>query len=66
MNSKSWKKLIQSRGRSFIFSTASPIPVVVAAHGKVWHSDSIINSLVVKKRGKRKKILLGNLHDTTH
>ncbi|XP_024461675.2 8-amino-7-oxononanoate synthase isoform X3 [Populus trichocarpa] len=31
--SKKWKQLIQSRGRSFIFSTSSPVPIVAAAHG---------------------------------
>lgn len=35
INSKRWKKLIQSRGRSFIFSTATPVPVVAAAYGKL-------------------------------
>ncbi|XP_015877955.2 8-amino-7-oxononanoate synthase isoform X1 [Ziziphus jujuba] len=30
--SKKWKQLIQSRGRSFIFSTASPVPIASAAH----------------------------------
>lgn len=34
MNSKIWKKLIQSRGRSFIFSTSAPVPVAAAALGK--------------------------------
>ena len=33
--SKRWKLLIQSRGRSFIFSTAAPVPVVAAAHGEL-------------------------------
>ncbi|XP_057414835.1 8-amino-7-oxononanoate synthase-like isoform X2 [Lotus japonicus] len=33
--SKSWKLLIQSRGRSFIFSTATPVPVAAAAHAAV-------------------------------
>ncbi|XP_047093833.1 8-amino-7-oxononanoate synthase isoform X1 [Lolium rigidum] len=27
-----WKRLIQSRGRSFIFSTALPVPVVASVH----------------------------------
>ncbi|KAL6291267.1 hypothetical protein ACE6H2_008777 [Prunus campanulata] len=31
INSKRWKQLIQSRGRSFIFSTATPIPISAAA-----------------------------------
>ncbi|KZV29688.1 2-amino-3-ketobutyrate coenzyme A ligase, mitochondrial [Dorcoceras hygrometricum] len=33
--SKKWKLLIQSRGRSFIFSTSSPVPVAAAAHAAV-------------------------------
>ncbi|KAM3682617.1 hypothetical protein ACJW30_12G085600 [Castanea mollissima] len=33
--SKSWKLIIQSRGRSFIFSTAMLVPDVVAAHAAV-------------------------------
>ncbi|CAN6698171.1 unnamed protein product [Malus baccata var. baccata] len=33
--SKSWKQLIQSRGLSFIFSTAMPIPIVAAVHAGV-------------------------------
>lgn len=35
LNSKKWKQLLQSRGRSFIFSTALPVPVAAAAHGIV-------------------------------
>ncbi|KAK7817853.1 8-amino-7-oxononanoate synthase [Quercus suber] len=35
MKSKSWKLIIQSRGHSFIFSTAMPVPDVVAAHAAV-------------------------------
>ncbi|MQL80249.1 hypothetical protein Taro_012699 [Colocasia esculenta] len=31
--STKWKQLIQSRGRSFIFSTAPPVPIVAAAYG---------------------------------
>lgn len=34
-SSKRWKLLIQSRGRSFIFSTAAPIPLIAAGHGRV-------------------------------
>ncbi|XP_065848406.1 8-amino-7-oxononanoate synthase-like [Euphorbia lathyris] len=33
--SKKWKKLIQTRGRSFVFSTSTPVPVVAAAHAAV-------------------------------
>ncbi|KAI3458321.1 hypothetical protein Pfo_014984 [Paulownia fortunei] len=34
--SKKWKLLIQSRGRSFIFSTSTPVPVAAAAHGLIF------------------------------
>ncbi|KAI5061102.1 hypothetical protein GOP47_0023607 [Adiantum capillus-veneris] len=33
--SRKWKQLIQSRGRSFVFSTALPVPVVAAAHAAI-------------------------------
>ncbi|WVZ57618.1 hypothetical protein U9M48_007980 [Paspalum notatum var. saurae] len=33
-----WKKLIQSRGRSFIFSTALPVPVVASVHAALYVS----------------------------
>ncbi|KAH6821742.1 biotin F [Perilla frutescens var. hirtella] len=33
--SKKWKLLIQSSGRSFIFSTSTPVPVAAAAHASV-------------------------------
>ncbi|KAG7986592.1 hypothetical protein I3843_03G089100 [Carya illinoinensis] len=33
--SKKWKQFIQSRGRSFIFSTAMPVPIAAAAHAAV-------------------------------
>ncbi|OAE21452.1 hypothetical protein AXG93_3506s1260 [Marchantia polymorpha subsp. ruderalis] len=33
--SRKWKQWIQSRGRSFIFSTALPIPVVTAAYAAI-------------------------------
>ncbi|KAL3677898.1 hypothetical protein R1sor_020854 [Riccia sorocarpa] len=33
--SRKWKEWIQSRGRSFIFSTALPIPVVAAAYAAI-------------------------------
>ncbi|PQM38963.1 hypothetical protein Pyn_38554 [Prunus yedoensis var. nudiflora] len=42
--SKRWKQLIQSRGRSFIFSTATPIPISAAARGKeTWRRREIWN-----------------------
>ena len=36
--SKRWKQLIQSRGRAFIFSTSTPVPIIAAAHGNFQHS----------------------------
>ncbi|CAA0834552.1 biotin F [Striga hermonthica] len=46
--SKKWKLLIQSRGRSFIFSTSTPVPVAAAAHAAIvvakeetWRRESI-------------------------
>lgn len=33
--SKKWKLLIQSRGRSFIFSTSTPVPIAAASHAAV-------------------------------
>ncbi|XP_010536547.1 PREDICTED: 8-amino-7-oxononanoate synthase [Tarenaya hassleriana] len=33
--SKRWKRLIQSRGRSFIFSTAIPVPMAAAAYAAI-------------------------------
>uniref|UniRef100_A0A2P2J849 Aminotransferase class I/classII large domain-containing protein n=1 Tax=Rhizophora mucronata TaxID=61149 RepID=A0A2P2J849_RHIMU len=48
--SKKWKQLILSRGRSFIFSTAAPVPVIAAAHAaavvaskEVWRRREIWN-----------------------
>lgn len=38
MNSKRWKQLVLSRGRSFIFSTAIPVPVVAATLGKDFYT----------------------------
>lgn len=40
--SRKWKQWIQSRGRSFIFSTALPIPVVTAAYGVYFISNTIM------------------------
>ncbi|XP_074285568.1 8-amino-7-oxononanoate synthase isoform X2 [Silene latifolia] len=34
--SKMWKQLIMSRGRSFIFSTAMPLPMAAAAHAAAF------------------------------
>ncbi|CAL9060958.1 unnamed protein product [Musa banksii] len=33
--SNKWKQLIQSRGRSFIFSTSLPVPIVAASHASL-------------------------------
>ncbi|QCD95451.1 8-amino-7-oxononanoate synthase isoform X2 [Vigna unguiculata] len=48
--SKKLKLLIQSRGRSFIFSTSAPVPVAAAAHAAVkvakletWRREAIWN-----------------------
>ncbi|KAG5033475.1 hypothetical protein JHK82_017035 [Glycine max] len=48
--SKKWKLLIQSRGRSFIFSTAALVPVAAAGHAAVkvaklekWRREAIWN-----------------------
>ncbi|KAK8652116.1 hypothetical protein V6N13_061138 [Hibiscus sabdariffa] len=48
--SKRWKQLIQSRGRSFIFSTATPVPIAAAAHGKVQHHFNETSAVIVAKR----------------
>ncbi|XP_042436028.1 8-amino-7-oxononanoate synthase-like isoform X1 [Zingiber officinale] len=34
--SNKWKQLVQSRGRSFIFSTSLPVPVVAACHAALF------------------------------
>ncbi|WOL05634.1 8-amino-7-oxononanoate synthase isoform X1 [Canna indica] len=34
--SNKWKQLIQSRGRSFIFSTAVPVPIAAACHASLF------------------------------
>ncbi|MFQ6631579.1 hypothetical protein Gotur_008983, partial [Gossypium turneri] len=44
VNSKRWKQLIQSRGCSFIFSTATPVPIATAGHGKIQHYFSVTYS----------------------
>ncbi|CAK7355901.1 unnamed protein product [Dovyalis caffra] len=46
-----WKQLIQSRGRSFIFSTSSPVPIAAAAHAAV-----IVGK---RKRGAERKFGTG-------
>ncbi|KAK9148404.1 hypothetical protein Scep_007161 [Stephania cephalantha] len=52
--SKKWKQLLQSRGRSFIFSTALPLPVVAAAHAAI---------IVAKKERWRRKAVWSRVHD---
>ncbi|KAM6598406.1 hypothetical protein CsatA_018015 [Cannabis sativa] len=52
--SKKWKQLIQSRGRSFIFSTASPVPVVAASHAGV---------IVARKETWRRKAIWERVQD---
>ncbi|KAL9406221.1 hypothetical protein Peur_003193 [Populus x canadensis] len=52
--SKKWKQLIQSRGRSFIFSTSSPVPIVAAAHAAV---------IVGKKEGWRRKAIWNRVQE---
>ncbi|XP_071929750.1 8-amino-7-oxononanoate synthase-like isoform X2 [Coffea arabica] len=51
--SKKWKQLIQSRGRSFIFSTSTPVPIAAAAHAAVnvakqetWRRKAIWNRVL--------------------
>ncbi|WZZ23148.1 hypothetical protein YC2023_124535 [Brassica napus] len=45
---KKWKQLIQSRGRSFIFSTAIPVPMAAAAYAAV---------VVARKEGWRRRAI---------
>ncbi|XP_062150692.1 8-amino-7-oxononanoate synthase [Alnus glutinosa] len=52
--SKNWKQLIQSRGRSFIFSTAMPVPIAAAAHAAV---------IVAKKETWRRREIWKRVHD---
>ncbi|KAK7817850.1 8-amino-7-oxononanoate synthase [Quercus suber] len=52
--SKRWKKLIQSRGRSFIFSTAMPVPIAAAAHAAV---------IVAKKETWRRREIWKRVQD---
>ncbi|XP_060958445.1 8-amino-7-oxononanoate synthase isoform X1 [Cannabis sativa] len=52
--SKKWKQLIQSRGRSFIFSTASPVPIVAASHAGV---------IVARKETWRRKAIWERVQD---
>uniref|UniRef100_A0A5B7BPT3 Aminotransferase class I/classII large domain-containing protein n=1 Tax=Davidia involucrata TaxID=16924 RepID=A0A5B7BPT3_DAVIN len=52
--SKRWKQLIQSRGRSFIFSTAIPVPIAAAAHAAV---------IVAKKETWRRRAIWNRVQD---
>ncbi|CAH9121619.1 unnamed protein product [Cuscuta epithymum] len=52
--SKKWKQLIQSRGRSFIFSTSAPIPVVAAAYAAI---------VVAKKEMWRRRAIWNRVQD---
>ncbi|XP_021862199.1 8-amino-7-oxononanoate synthase isoform X1 [Spinacia oleracea] len=52
--SKRWKQLVMSRGRSFIFSTAMPIPMAAAAHAATF---------VAEKEGWRRKAIQERVQD---
>ncbi|KAJ4721915.1 8-amino-7-oxononanoate synthase [Melia azedarach] len=52
--SRKWKKLVQSRGRSFIFSTATPVPIAAAAHAAV---------IVAKKETWRRRAIWNRVQD---
>ncbi|KAJ9562862.1 hypothetical protein OSB04_008022 [Centaurea solstitialis] len=52
--SKRWKQLIQSRGRAFIFSTCTPIPIAAAAHAAM---------VVGKKETWRRKAIWKRVQD---
>ncbi|XP_040956266.1 8-amino-7-oxononanoate synthase isoform X2 [Gossypium hirsutum] len=51
---KRWKQLIQSRGRSFIFSTTTPVPIATAGHAAV---------IVVKRETWRRRELWNRVED---
>ncbi|KAL6124448.1 hypothetical protein ACLB2K_076960 [Fragaria x ananassa] len=52
--SKRWKQLIQSRGRSFIFSTATPLPIAAAAHAAI---------IVARKETWRRRAIWSRVQD---
>ncbi|XP_011621169.1 8-amino-7-oxononanoate synthase isoform X1 [Amborella trichopoda] len=54
--SQKWKQLIQSRGRSFIFSTALPVPVAAAAHAAIT---------VARKEKWRRKAIWSRVREFT-
>ncbi|KAI3808011.1 hypothetical protein L1987_23951 [Smallanthus sonchifolius] len=49
-----WKQLIQSRGRAFIFSTSTPVPIIAAAHAAV---------MVAKKETWRRKAIWNRVQE---
>ncbi|CAB4278935.1 unnamed protein product [Prunus armeniaca] len=51
---KKWKQLIQSRGRSFIFSTATPVPIAAAAHAAL---------IVARKETWRRRAIWNRVED---
>ncbi|KAG1354414.1 putative 8-amino-7-oxononanoate synthase [Cocos nucifera] len=53
-SSNKWRKLIQSRGRSFIFSTSVPVPIAAAAHAAVT---------VARKEKWRRMAIWSRVHD---
>ncbi|XP_021808738.1 8-amino-7-oxononanoate synthase-like [Prunus avium] len=52
--SKKWKQLIQSRGRSFIFSTSTPVPIAAAAHAAL---------IVARKETWRRRAIWNRVED---
>ncbi|XP_020573329.1 8-amino-7-oxononanoate synthase isoform X2 [Phalaenopsis equestris] len=52
--SKKWKQLIQSRGRSFIFSTSFPVPVAAASQAALF---------VAKEEKWRREAIWHRVHD---
>ncbi|KAL1081685.1 hypothetical protein V6Z11_D09G082800 [Gossypium hirsutum] len=58
---KRWKQLIQSRGRSFIFSTTTPVPIATAGHGEIQHYFTAV--IVVKRETWRRRELWNRVED---
>ncbi|KAI0499671.1 hypothetical protein KFK09_017879 [Dendrobium nobile] len=52
--STKWKQLIQSRGRSFIFSTSFPVPIAAASHAALF---------VAKVEKWRRRAIWHRVHD---
>ncbi|XP_028807309.1 8-amino-7-oxononanoate synthase isoform X2 [Neltuma alba] len=61
--SKRWKLLIQSRGRSFIFSTAAPVPVVAAVHGELCPIVELTAVKVAKRETWRRRAIWNRVKD---